>query len=325
MIKDLCFEIIEKCPNNCLFCSSESNMQKSRIIDFQTFKKTVDYFMSQGGIEEISLSGGEPMLHPDIYKMVEYCSGLGIKTTLYTSGVVERKIELTSPDKHIQKMINKNGDFCDISKGEFERLKNCGLSKVVFDMQATDQDVYGHIMGSRANLPWLLKSLLHASYFDFEKSIHLIPTKINAGQIKEILEIAEMAGVSEIRVLKFVPQGRGRANKQVLQLDDESLARFVDYAKKLKSKTVKIKIGIPLQENNQHICTAGFDKISIRYDGEILPCPAFKDIDLNLLKQKGYEPVNIFKNLEDFIVKDKAHVVPLCQQFKRHSEEEKTL
>jgi hypothetical protein len=53
--------------------------------------------------------------------------------------------------------------------------------------------------------------------------------------------------------------------------------------------------------------------------------PGIQGFDLNLLKQKGYKPVNIFKNLEDFIVKDKAHGMPLCQQFKRHSEEEKTL
>ena len=80
-IKDLCFEIIQKCPNNCLFCSSESNFDKCNIVDFETFKKTIKHFISLGGIEEISFSGGEPMLHPNIYDMVEFCSNLGIKTT----------------------------------------------------------------------------------------------------------------------------------------------------------------------------------------------------------------------------------------------------
>ncbi|MCI8330840.1 MAG: hypothetical protein HFE04_01925 [Bacilli bacterium] len=49
MIKDLCFEIIEKCPNNCLFCSSCSNLDKQRKIDLTTFKKTIDYLMNSGG------------------------------------------------------------------------------------------------------------------------------------------------------------------------------------------------------------------------------------------------------------------------------------
>ena len=40
MIKDLCFEIIETCPNNCLFCSSCSDIGKTRIIDISIFKKS---------------------------------------------------------------------------------------------------------------------------------------------------------------------------------------------------------------------------------------------------------------------------------------------
>ena len=38
MVKDLCFEVIEKCLNNCLFCSSNSNCDKKQIIEFKDFK-----------------------------------------------------------------------------------------------------------------------------------------------------------------------------------------------------------------------------------------------------------------------------------------------
>ena len=68
MIKDLCFEIIETCPNNCLFCSSCSSIDKRKIIDFELFKRTIDHLLTKGGIEEISLSGGEPLLHPNIFE-----------------------------------------------------------------------------------------------------------------------------------------------------------------------------------------------------------------------------------------------------------------
>ena len=88
MVKDLCFEIIEKCLNNCKFCSSNSNCNKIQIIEFEDFKRVIDYFMNNGGIEELSLSGGEPFLHPDIIKMVEYAKALNIRTVIFTSGVV---------------------------------------------------------------------------------------------------------------------------------------------------------------------------------------------------------------------------------------------
>ena len=64
--------LIYECPNNCKFCSSNSNCNKTQIIEFDTFKKVIDYFISTGGIGELSISGGEPFLHPDIFKMIEY-------------------------------------------------------------------------------------------------------------------------------------------------------------------------------------------------------------------------------------------------------------
>lgn len=319
-IKDLCFEIIQKCPNNCLFCSSESNFDKCNIVDFSTFKKTINHFISLGGIEEISFSGGEPMLHPNIYDMIEFCSKLGIKTTLYTSGIVTRTEHSQSDNQYIQRILNQLGNFRDISIDEFKRLESCGLSKVVFDLQASEVDAYNELMGTRNNMPLLLKTILHASYCSFDKSIHFIPNKINASQIKDVLELTELAGISELRVLKFVPQGRGKQNRKDLQLSNDELLAFVKYAEQLTSDTTTIKIGIPLLSENQHICTAGYDKVVIRYDGQILPCPAFKDIDLKALEQKGFKSVNIFKNLEDYTITDSSHKTPLCEQLNRHEE-----
>ena len=49
MLKDLCFEIIQTCPNKCKFCSSNSSQDKQTIITFEQFKKTVMHFIKQGG------------------------------------------------------------------------------------------------------------------------------------------------------------------------------------------------------------------------------------------------------------------------------------
>ena len=51
MVKDLCFEIIEKCPNQCRFCSSNSSINKQKIISYEDFKRVIDYFVKKGGIE----------------------------------------------------------------------------------------------------------------------------------------------------------------------------------------------------------------------------------------------------------------------------------
>ena len=55
MLKDLCFEVIQTCPNKCKFCSSNSSQDKQTIITLEKFKQTVMHFINQGGIEELSI------------------------------------------------------------------------------------------------------------------------------------------------------------------------------------------------------------------------------------------------------------------------------
>lgn len=308
MIKDLCFEIIQRCPNNCLFCSSMSDCHKDNTIDFDTIKRTIDFFVFHGGIKEISLSGGEPLLHPNILDIVEYCHNKGIYTTLYISGLIE----------NLKENIQQESDICEIPCEMFMKLKQLGLDKVVFDVQAVDEDVYDVLMGSENNLSKVIKSMTNASKLEIETAIHFVPNKLNVNQFRKVFELAESVGINEVRVLKFVPQGRGRDNKDILLLSDKELNEFLKSCSTIKEETTKLKIGIPLQQHNAHKCTAGFDKIDIRYDGQILPCPAFKDIDLNLLKKNGFKDINIYRNLEDFeFITDASRKIPLCEKINK--------
>lgn len=317
MIKDLCFEIIQKCPNNCIFCSSNSDFQKNNIIDFPTIKRTIDFFMANGGIKEISLSGGEPLLHPNIMRIISYCHSLNIYTTLYTSGIIENSNTEHSGNKYFQKILDQynNRKFSEISLNMLQQLKQAGLDKIVFDMQASEVDEYNFLMGTENNFTSLLKSMLNVSKFDFRTSIHFVPNKVNIKQFRSVVELAELAGINEVRLLKFVPQGRGRENKESLQLTNDELLMFTKDCQGIKTKNTILKIGIPLQQQNSHKCTAGIDKIDIRFDGQVLPCPAFKDTSEESLEKKGFKSINIYKNLKDFkFLKGSARQTPLCEQ-----------
>ena len=317
MIKDLCFEIIQKCPNNCIFCSSNSNYQKNNIIDFATIKRTIDFFMANGGIKEISLSGGVTLLYPNIIQTIKYCHDLGIFITLYTSGIIENTSFEQSDNPHYQKILDQYNKrkFSEISLSTLQKLKQAGLDKIVFDMQASEVDEYNLLMGTNNNFANLLKSILNVSKFDFETSIHFVPNKVNINQFRDVVELAELVSIGEVRILKFVPQGRGRENKDTLKLNNEELENFIKDCQKLKPKNTKLKIGIPLQHNNQHKCTAGFDKIDIRFDGQVLPCPAFKDTKEELFEKHGFKNINIYKNLEDFkFILSTSRNTPLCEK-----------
>lgn len=321
-LKDLCFEIIQKCPNKCLFCSSCSSINDNYAIDYQLFTKVIDHFMKLGGIEEISLSGGEPFLHPDILNMVKYCKQNNIKTTIYTSGITFRQklsaedIILNTQNVAEQKIVNtiNQNDFDAINKNLLSELKQAGLDKIVFDFQSSGVNGYNVLMGTKNMSSYVAKSMIVAGIVGLDTEIHFIPLKSNFHEIKDIIELAEIAEAKQISILRFIPQGRGNENAERLMLSDSELKSFIKEVINIKSTTVRIRMGIPLTEEDNHLCTAGYQKLIIKYDGTVLPCPAFKEYDAEQLKKLGIIIPNINENLEEICFRPGTREKPLCKQ-----------
>ena len=343
MLKDLCFEVIQTCPNKCKFCSSNSSQDKTTIITLEQFKRTVMHFINQGGIEEISISGGEPFLHPDLFEMVKFCKENGIRTVVFTSGIKRtsemseemieyiknkyrndlQEIEEHEPwnerlkrnvSAYYNRLLNP-GKFDAITRQEFEKLKELGLDKIVFDWQALDTDIDNQLMGRKGLNTYLMDSLIRARIVGLNVDVHFIPMKPNYREFPDIIECLEMANIRNISVLNFVPQGRGNENKQELMLSQEELKEFSEILKKEKEHfSGNIRIGIPLNGKISHLCTAGTEKLDIKYDGTILPCPAFKEMSVETMQKYGIKLHSIYEDLEKVVVHRGKRKIPLCRQ-----------
>lgn len=342
MLKDLCFEIIQTCPNNCLFCSSCAGMNETAIIELDMFKKTIDHFMSIGGIQEISISGGEPFLHPNLFEMIEYCKRLGIRVVLFTSGV-KRNTHLSQqqldelrtkifkyyssvkdlPEDLIEKYTNRqmsiyehynNQVFSALSHEELKYLKGIGLDKIVFDFQGAERETYDYLMGSD-HFTLVEQSMLRAVSAELDIDVHFVPMKVNYREFQDLIEILNIAEIKKLSILNFVPQGRGKENQDLLMMNEEELNEFAQIYEKCKLLFKgEIRVGIPLINDDEHKCTAGLDKLVIKYDGTVLPCPAFKEYDLATLNKLGIKTPNIFTDLSAVKVHNGTRAFPLCKK-----------
>lgn len=343
MVKDLCFEVIQTCPNKCKFCSSNSSQEQKTIISLDKFKETIMYFINHGGIEELSISGGEPFLHPNLFDMVKFCKDKGIRTVIFTSGV-KRAAEMSTESKEyiknkckqdlkeieqhepwnerLKRNIKAYYDrqltpqaFAGIKIEDFEKLKQLGLDKIVFDWQAFEETTDNELMGRKGLITCLMDSLIRASRTGLNVDVHFIPMKPNYKQLPDIMECLDIAGINNISILNFVPQGRGRENRESLMLSNEELREFsaiLNSARKQFSGNVRI--GIPLNGKISHLCTAGTEKLDIKYDGTILPCPAFKEISAETMDRYGIKLHSIYEDLEQVVISGGKRKTPLCKQ-----------
>lgn len=74
------------CNENCKFCPCSKKEKQDRLITpIEELKKSVDK-MQLHGVTDITLSGGEPTLHPDLLELVGYIQEKNIKVTILSNG-----------------------------------------------------------------------------------------------------------------------------------------------------------------------------------------------------------------------------------------------
>ena len=262
-LKELTIELTQRCPNACLFCSSLAS------VDSDVFLRAEDICSlcveaKALGLEEVSLSGGEPLCHPSLARIVDGLKRAGLSIALYTTG-----LRLLSGDV---------ASFLKWSDFAAHRMR------VVFNIQSTDEAVHDMLMGNPGALNLTHESLIAALDADLDVEAHMVPNRMNLGTIESSVHELANWGVKKISFLRIVYQGCARANLAGLYLDKEGQGQLRDILKRLSSsasENVELRFGIPFSgdiERPEH-CTAGNRKLIVRYDGKVLPCEAFKDAD----------------------------------------------
>ena len=129
-VKNLTSLIIEPtntCNLRCTFCFVTEGMTREEgFMDFELFKKVID---DSPGLEHLCMHNwGEPLLHKDIFRMIDYAKSAGVAwVVMNTNGTL-----LT--DKMIQRIIDCGLDIIrfsiDGSAETFKKIRGVELGKI---------------------------------------------------------------------------------------------------------------------------------------------------------------------------------------------------
>ena len=257
-LKEVCFEITNACPMNCVHCSSggKSNLEEEMGLD--EIKKVIAEIAELGG-EVIEISGGEPTIHSGLVEIIRCAKDFGLETRLYTSGF-----------HFFKPLINQ--------------LFSSELDKVIFNLQGADRETHERITQTRESFRDVIRSIKSVAR-ELWVGVHFVPMKPNFRELKKVIQLCSDLEVNEIGILRFVPQGRGEANRSWLELSSfefrevaqEAIQQFHYFDDPV------IRIGNPfnfcsLMDKSIPIqpCHASLTSCLIKPNGEVAPCPAFK-------------------------------------------------
>lgn len=278
MLSEISIEILQRCPNRCIYCSSHSNPQATHIISFEIIKNIIDDAKSLG-CKTVCLSGGEPFLHPQILDIISYIAKKQLICYVYTSGIyMKDEVYSSLPNEYIEAIRGM-------------------VDKVIFNVEADSSTLYDKIMGTDVGgFDMMKKSINDCVSSGLVVETHVVPMQVNFKHLKSIFEMCYQLGVSKVSILRLVLQGRALENLSLVKFTGEDSREVTKQIKALKEAYKgKVRIGLPYSDSNCRIyCKAASDKINVRYDGNVYPCEVFKDDLLNA--KLGCEPDNVWKD-----------------------------
>ena len=262
-LENLTLEITSDCPMGCEFCSS--NVGRCRVVSYslEEMKSIVDE-VSTLGCKTISLSGGEPLVHPRIIEISKYIKDKEIYLHIYTSGNVFY-FQSAGP----------------LSASLVSDLKTSGIDKLIFSIHGGEPELHDSVTNVKGSFKNLIDSIRIANNFGIKIELHFVVTKKNYREFPKICSIAKQFNIDLIRVLRLVPQGNGATSRSLLELDIIETEDFKTIIKNLiKDSAIPIRVGsyysiLRLKQGN--ICTAAIKKASILPDGYMVPCSSMKE------------------------------------------------
>jgi radical SAM protein with 4Fe4S-binding SPASM domain len=148
-------------------------------------------------IRLLILTGGEPLMRPDIEELAAAGAAAGIRVVVATCGPL-------------------------LTADAAGRLKRSGVSAVSISLDAADAPEHDAFRGVAGAFEAALRGVRCAREAGLAVQVNCTVTRLNVGQLPAILDLAEREGASTMDFFFLVPVGRGRELRD-LQLDAERM------------------------------------------------------------------------------------------------------
>ncbi|MFJ9855636.1 pyrroloquinoline quinone biosynthesis protein PqqE [Streptomyces sp. NPDC101150] len=248
-------ELTHGCPLHCSYCSNP--LELTRRAEELTTSQWADALRQAAdlGVVSAHLSGGEPLLRPDLTAIVAAADAAGIHTQLVTSGV-------------------------GLSRTRLDRLMDAGLRSVQLSVQHADPAASDLIAGRRSfAAKERAAALVRAAGLPL--GLNVVLHRHNLDALDALIDLAPAWGADRIELANTQFYGWALRNRAALlpsrrQLDEA--ARTVRRRRaELAGERIEVVWVVPdYFEGNAKPCMGGWGAVSLTLtpDGTVLPCPA---------------------------------------------------
>lgn len=301
--KWIAWEVTSKCNLHCVHCRSSSDMSSHEgdftteeayrlLDDIASFSKPV-----------IVITGGEPLLRPDVFEIASYGTKLGLRMCMATNGTFV------------------NDEVC-------AKMKASGIQMVSMSLDGASAAVHDNFRDQEGAFDATLKGIEYLKKNGIPFLINSSFTKRNQDEIPKLYELAKKLGATAWYMFMVVPTGRGEdiLDELISKEDYEKLLNW-HFDMEMEEKDMLVRptcaphyYRIALQRKKQD--KVDYERRTLKFStggakgciaaqviamidsyGNVRPCSYFPETAGNVKKQSFkeiWENSELFNNLRNF-------------------------
>lgn len=277
-IDALHIECTNQCNLQCHHCYASASPQSNIFLPFSKIQEVINELQTIG-LQMVSISGGEPLLYPHLFDLIDYCKKLNLKVSLNTNGLLI--------DGDVAKWLYK-----------------LRLDSAVVSLHGSSPSIHAKLTGSHTSFYKALAAIQDLMSYNIETGVSISLNHFNIDTAHEIVPLINVYGIRLLYIFRFLSIGRGVIcqDKYTISAKEHATAckRIFAEAQKL-GLSPHISAESPYVDWNSpeytiHSCTAGTSFCVISASGDVFGCNGLRSDELvcgNIFTESA---INIWNN-----------------------------
>ncbi|MCP4176659.1 MAG: SynChlorMet cassette radical SAM/SPASM protein ScmF [bacterium] len=224
-LETIYFHLAGHCGMNCTHCwlmtpddNGKHVKQKESFLPFNTFKNVLNQGLDMG-VVNVKLTGGEPLIHPEIKNILSFLKSEKIYLIIETNGI----------------------PCCD--KKIVKKIAECRNSFIAVSLDGVTAEVHEKIRGIKGCFDKTVEGVKNLVNAGLKPQIVMSMTKANKHHIEPMVRFAEKIGADSVKFNIVVPIQKGKTmmkNNELIEISE--LIEIGDWIENDLAKSSNINI-----------------------------------------------------------------------------------
>lgn len=254
-------EVTPECNSLCVYCRNPES-DASHILTYREIERIIGE-LSEIGVKELVITGGEPLLREDLPDIIHVASKYGLETLLATNGRL-------------------------LSDGFLQEIKSDKI-KIQVSLDSIYENINDRLRGN-GSYTGAMNAINLCLEHEVPLQISTTITDLNYGDIPAVIDYSASKN-TPVKLRRFVEKGKG-GNRHDLAVSDDKLEMLLEkYVLNPKYNDMVSAEQMPYcNGRNIYRCSAANSIIFIRSDGQLGPCPSSSETYGNM-KEKSIKEI----------------------------------